>query len=150
MGIAGSDRKRFSPGGSQEPGFPLTLVNFSLNQDWDTHANNFQTLKTTRLPELDRAVSALLDDLEERGQLESTLVAVITEFGRTPKINPTAGRDHWSDVFSVLLAGGGLKSGLCLGSSNPRGEIPPGPSYSHQRRSGDDLPSARRADKPGS
>lgn len=105
-------------------GVPFTLVNFSLNQDWDTHANNFRTLKTTRLPELDCAVSALLDDLEERGQLESTLVAVITEFGRTPKINPTAGRDHWSDVFSVLLAGGGLKSGLCLGSSNPRGEIP--------------------------
>lgn len=105
-------------------GVPFTLVNFSLNQDWDTHNNNFQTLKTTRLPELDRAVSTLLDDLEERGQLESTIVAVITEFGRTPKINPGAGRDHWSDVFSVMLAGGGLKSGICLGSSNPRGEIP--------------------------
>ena len=105
-------------------GVPFTLVNFSLNQDWDTHANGFQTLKKTRLPEFDRAVSALLDDLDERGRLESTLVAVITEFGRTPKINQTAGRDHWSDVFSIVLAGGGLKSGLCLGGSNPRGEIP--------------------------
>ena len=107
-----------------EAGVPFTLVNFSINQEWDTHANGFQSLKTTRLPELDRAVSTLLDDLEERGQLESTLVAVITEFGRTPKINATAGRDHWSDVFSVVLAGGGLKAGQFLGTSNPRGEIP--------------------------
>lgn len=105
-------------------GVPFTLVNFSINQDWDTHTNNFQTLKATRLPEFDRAVSTLLDDLEDRGQLESTLVAVITEFGRTPKINQTAGRDHWSDVFSIVMAGGGLTSGQCLGSSNPRGEIP--------------------------
>lgn len=105
-------------------GVPFTLVNFSINQEWDTHTNGFESLKKTRLPEFDQAVSALLDDLQERGQLESTLVAVITEFGRTPKINPSAGRDHWSDVFSIVLAGGGLKSGLCLGSSNSRGEIP--------------------------
>jgi len=105
-------------------GVPFTLVNFSINQEWDTHANGFTSLKQTRLPEFDRAVSALLDDLDERGRLDTTLVAVITEFGRTPKVNQTAGRDHWSDVFSLVLAGGGLKSGLCLGSSNPRGEIP--------------------------
>ncbi|MFP6764667.1 MAG: DUF1501 domain-containing protein, partial [Planctomycetaceae bacterium] len=78
-----------------EAGVPFTLVNFSINQDWDTHTSGFKTLKQTRLPNFDRAVSTLLDDLEERGLLETTLVAVITEFGRTPKINATAGRDHW-------------------------------------------------------
>jgi uncharacterized protein (DUF1501 family) len=56
--------------------------------------------------------------------LDTTLVAVITEFGRTPKINKTAGRDHWSDVFSVLMAGGGLKAGHVIGTSNSRGEVP--------------------------
>ena len=107
-----------------ESGVPFTLVNFSINQDWDTHNNNFKTLKETRLPNLDRAVSTLLDDLQERGMLDSTLVAVITEFGRTPKINQTAGRDHWSDVFSIIMAGGGLKSGQIIGASNSRGEVP--------------------------
>ena len=107
-----------------EAGVPFTLVNFSINQEWDTHSNGFKSLKTTRLPEFDRAVSALLDDLQERGRLDTTLVAVITEFGRTPTINKTAGRDHWSNVFSVVLAGGGLKSGQFLGSSNSRGEVP--------------------------
>ena len=107
-----------------EAGVPFTLVNFSINQDWDTHTKNFPTLKNTRLPNLDRAISALLDDLQERGMLDSTLVAVITEFGRTPKINATAGRDHWSDVFSIILAGGGLKSGQVIGTSNSKGEVP--------------------------
>ncbi len=107
-----------------EAGVTLTLVNFSNNQDWDTHTNNFKTLKETRLPELDQAVSALLDDLEERGLLESTLVALFGEFGRTPKINATAGRDHWSDVFSVMLTGGGLQCGQVLGTSTSRGESP--------------------------
>jgi len=107
-----------------EAGVPFTLINFSINQEWDTHTNNFKTLKETRLPEFDRAIAALLDDLQERGRLESTLVAVITEFGRTPKINATAGRDHWSNVFSIMLAGGGLTSGQFLGTSNALGEIP--------------------------
>jgi len=107
-----------------EAGVPFTLVNFSINQEWDTHANGFKSLKETRLPEFDRAVAALLDDLQERGRLESTLVAVITEFGRTPKINKTAGRDHWSNVFSIVIAGGGLTSGQFLGSSNSHGEVP--------------------------
>ena len=107
-----------------EAGVPFTLVNFSINQEWDTHTNNFTKLKNIRLPNLDRAVATLLDDLEERGLLETTLVAVITEFGRTPKINQTAGRDHWSDVFSIMLAGGGLKSGQVIGTSNSRGEVP--------------------------
>jgi len=107
-----------------EAGVTVTLVNFSNNQEWDTHANNFKSLKETRLPELDQAVAALLDDLEERGLLETTLVALFGEFGRTPKINATAGRDHWSDVFSVMLAGGGLQRGQVLGTSTSRGENP--------------------------
>jgi len=107
-----------------EAGVPFTLVNFSINQEWDTHSSGFRTLKQSRLPEFDRAISALIDDLEERGRLDSTLVAVITEFGRTPKINKTAGRDHWSNVFSIMMAGGGLSSGQFLGTSNSRGEVP--------------------------
>lgn len=107
-----------------EAGVPFTLVNFSINQEWDTHTNNFVSLKNTHLPQMDRAVSALLDDLQARNLLDSTVVALVTEFGRTPKINGTAGRDHWSDVFSIMLAGGGLKSGQVIGSSNPRAEIP--------------------------
>ena len=107
-----------------EAGVTLTLVNFSNNQDWDTHTNNFKSLKDVRLPELDQAVSALLDDLEQRGLLETTLVALFGEFGRTPKINATAGRDHWSDVFSVVLAGGGLQRGQVIGTSTSRGETP--------------------------
>jgi Protein of unknown function (DUF1501) len=107
-----------------EAGVTLTLVNFSNNQEWDTHTNNFQTLKKTRLPEFDKALAALFDDLEARGLIETTLVAVFGEFGRTPKINGTAGRDHWSNVFSVVLAGGGLKRGVVLGTSTARGEDP--------------------------
>jgi len=107
-----------------EAGVPFTLVNFSRNQDWDMHSNIFKRLKNMRLPNLDRAVSTLLDDLEDRGLLETTLVALVTEFGRTPKINKKTGRDHWSDVFSIMLAGGGLKSGQVIGASNSRGEVP--------------------------
>ncbi len=107
-----------------EAGVNFTLVNFSNNQDWDTHNDGFTRLKQTRLPELDQAVSALLDDLEERGLLDTTLVGLFGEFGRTPKINATAGRDHWSNVFSVMLTGGGLKRGQVIGTSSPNGEIP--------------------------
>ncbi len=107
-----------------EAGVPFTLVNFADNQDWDTHVGNFASLKNNLLPRLDQAVSTLLDDLTERGLLDSTLVAIISEFGRTPKINAQVGRDHWSDVFSVLLTGGGLKTGQVLGTSNARAEVP--------------------------
>jgi hypothetical protein len=107
-----------------EAGVHFTLVNFSNNQEWDTHTGGFKSLKEVRLPELDRAVSALLDDLESRGLLETTLVAVFGEFGRTPKINNTAGRDHWSNVFSVMLAGGGLEAGRVIGTSTANGEDP--------------------------
>ncbi len=107
-----------------EAGVPFTLVNFSDNQDWDTHVGNFATMKNTLLPRFDQAVSTLLDDLTQRGLIDTTLVAIISEFGRTPKINAQAGRDHWSDVFSLMLTGGGLKTGQILGTSNARAEIP--------------------------
>jgi hypothetical protein len=111
-----------------EAGVPFTLVNYTLDQergqDWDTHSDNFNLLKNRLLPPMDLAVSALLDDLEERGLLETTLVAMYGEFGRTPKINTNAGRDHWEKVFSVVLAGGGLKSGVVVGSSTKNGDMP--------------------------
>ena len=86
--------------------------------------DNFNLLKNVLLPAMDMAVSALLDDLEERGLLATTLVAMSGEFGRTPKINANAGRDHWEKVFSVMLAGGGLKSGIVVGSSTREGDLP--------------------------
>jgi uncharacterized protein (DUF1501 family) len=111
-----------------ESGVPFTLVNFALDQvkgqDWDTHEKNFQQMQNVLLPPMDRAVSTLLDDLHERGLLETTLVAVLTEFGRTPKINANAGRDHWPNVFSVLLAGGGVKPGVVVGASTGGGDVP--------------------------
>ncbi len=70
------------------------------------------------MPSLDQALATLINDLSERGMLEKTLVMVSSEFGRTPKINNTAGRDHWPKVFSVMLAGGGVKGGAIYGSSN--------------------------------
>jgi hypothetical protein len=111
-----------------EAGVPFTLVNYTLNQatgqDWDTHVDNFNVLKNRLLPPMDLAVSTLLDDLESRGLLDSTLVAMFGEFGRTPIINRDAGRDHWHNVFSVMLAGGGLRSGVVLGSSTRGGDLP--------------------------
>lgn len=111
-----------------EAGVPFTLVNFTLNQvkgqDWDTHEDNFNLMKNTLLPPMDLAVSTLLDDLEERGLLETTLVAMFGEFGRTPRINAKAGRDHWEKVFSIFLTGGGLKSGVIVGSSTRAGDVP--------------------------
>lgn len=111
-----------------ESGVPFTLVNFALDQikgqDWDTHEKNFHLMKNVLLPPMDRAVSTLLDDLHERGLLDTTLVAILSEFGRTPKINANAGRDHWPNVFSVMLAGGGIKPGIVVGSSARGGDEP--------------------------
>jgi hypothetical protein len=91
---------------------------------WDTHGNNFEELKRNHLPRFDQSFSALIDDLDQRGRLESTLVLVWGEFGRTPRINQTAGRDHWPNVFSVVMAGGGIKRGVVVGSSDARAEFP--------------------------
>lgn len=88
---------------------------------FDSHANNFETQKA-RSKDLDPALSALMTDLEQRDLLQSTIVLCIGEFGRTPKINPLAGRDHWPTGFSCLVGGGGLKSGLVIGETDPTGE----------------------------
>ena len=91
---------------------------------WDTHNNNFETLKTKKLPEFDQSYSALIEDLDKRGLLDSTLVLVWGEFGRTPRINKDAGRDHWSTAMSVVMAGGGIKRGIVLGETDARAEFP--------------------------
>ncbi|MCX7825895.1 MAG: DUF1501 domain-containing protein [Verrucomicrobiae bacterium] len=90
---------------------------------WDHHYRAFDALER-RLPAFDRAVSALIRDLGERGLLKTTMVLFMTEFGRTPRINREAGRDHWSTVFSVFAAGGGLRGGQVVGSSDKLGESP--------------------------
>ncbi len=87
-----------------ESGVPFTLVNYSLNQikgqDWDTHEDNFNLMKKELLPPMDRAVSSLLDDLHDRGLLETTLVAVLSELAGRRAYNQNAGRDHWPNVYS--------------------------------------------------
>jgi uncharacterized protein (DUF1501 family) len=94
------------------------------NATWDTHGNNFASLKNRLLPQLDAAASSLLDDLAERGMLQKTLVAIMGEFGRSPKINKGAGRDHWNFCYSLMLAGGGIKSGIVYGASDKIGSHP--------------------------
>ena len=91
---------------------------------WDTHQNNFTSLKNRLLPRLDSALAGLLCDLSTRGQLDSTLVLVLSDFGRTPKVNPSAGRDHWSTAAIALMAGGGLRPASAVGQTNALGEQP--------------------------
>jgi hypothetical protein len=90
---------------------------------WDTHGQNFTQLKR-QLPNLDRGISNLVQDLHDRGMNKDVVVVVWGEFGRTPRINSGAGRDHWAPVMSALVAGGGLKMGQVVGSTNSRGEYP--------------------------
>ena len=90
---------------------------------WDMHGGIYNALQR-KLPALDNAVSALLIDLQERGLLEETLVIVMGEFGRTPRLNAAGGRDHWPRAFSVMLAGGGVKTGQVIGKTDPRGYQP--------------------------
>ncbi len=110
-----------------ERGVPFVTV---TSNGWDTHQNILQLKerypndRNAHLPTLDRALSALIEDLSERGMLDETLVVVMGEFGRTPKVNTSGGRDHWPNVFSVALAGGGVQGGQILGSSDPLGELP--------------------------
>src|SRR5207237_5264659 len=88
---------------------------------WDTHRENTRSLRDLLVPSVDRALPALLTDLQERGLLDSTLVVLTTEFGRTPRINVMAGRDHWPNAFSIMLAGGGLKKGIVVGATDKLG-----------------------------
>jgi hypothetical protein len=92
--------------------------------NWDSHENNFGRLKNDLLPPSDRAFATLIDDLAVRGLLETTLVIALAEFGRTPKINGSAGRDHWPDCFSIVMAGGGVRGGAIFGASDSAGAYP--------------------------
>jgi hypothetical protein len=109
-----------------EAGVRLVQVNFGKASSWDLHVAGFEILKNMMLPPTDRALSALLDDLDERGLLATTLVVVASEFGRTPRINNQhkPGRDHWGGVQSVLFAGAGVRGGNVVGASDPIGAHP--------------------------
>ena len=85
---------------------------------WDTHENNFPMLRETLLPNFDQTYSALIEDLDQRGLLDETLVVTMGEMGRTPKINGKGGRDHWTSCYSVLLAGAGIRGGMTYGASD--------------------------------
>ena len=110
-----------------ERGVPFVTVN---STGWDTHQNivqlkeRYPTDRNAHLPSLDRALSSLIEDLSARGMLDETLVVVMGEFGRTPKINSAGGRDHWPNVFSVAFSGAGVKGGQVIGSSDSLGELP--------------------------
>ena len=104
-----------------EAGVRCVTINHS---NWDTHDNNFNILKNELLPSLNSGMSALFSDLSERGLLERTLVIVTGEFGRTPRINKNAGRDHWGPSFTVMLGGGGIQGGRVIGASDERAERP--------------------------
>ena len=91
---------------------------------WDTHAANFSVLKKNNLPYLDMAFGSLLSDLEQSGELDETLIVVMSEMGRTPKINGNAGRDHWPFVYSVLFAGAGIRGGTVYGASDSQAGFP--------------------------
>ncbi|MFO0876995.1 MAG: DUF1501 domain-containing protein [Gemmataceae bacterium] len=113
-----------------EAGVNLVQVNLGNNETWDTHGNAFPHLKNNLFPPTDRALSALLDDLEASGQLDSTLIVMAGEFGRTPRISTLpqfykqAGRDHWGAVQTVWFAGGGVRGGSVVGSSDRKGAYP--------------------------
>lgn len=104
--------------GLVEAGVNLVQVNLGKNSSWDTHRRNFVNLKDNLMPYMDQAVAALLDDLAESGLLESTLVVMSGEFGRTPKINNDAGRDHWGPVMTSLFAGAGVRGGTVIGATD--------------------------------
>ncbi|MBQ18707.1 MAG: hypothetical protein CMJ65_16470 [Planctomycetaceae bacterium] len=99
-------------------------LNGGKGDHWDTHGNNFNRLKDRLLPVFDRSAAALITDLDQRGQLDETLVLMIGDFGRTPKINGGAGRDHYPFSFSVVLAGGGIRGGRVYGSSDAHAAHP--------------------------
>ncbi|MGY8730525.1 MAG: DUF1501 domain-containing protein [Pirellulales bacterium] len=108
----------------------VTFVAIQAGGGWDTHGDNFKQLKDNLLPKYDQAVAALVQDLHDRGMDEDVLVISFGEFGRTPKINAGSGRDHWPGAMSVLYAGGGLKMGQVIGSTNDKAEFPTSSPYS--------------------
>jgi hypothetical protein len=104
-----------------EAGVRFVTINYG---GWDTHENHFNAMKNHLGPTLDQGYAALLQDLHARGMLETTLVVWMGEFGRTPKVNSSAGRDHWPNAMCVCMGGGGVKTGQVVGSSNERAEVP--------------------------
>ena len=113
-----------------ESGVPVVQANMGRVQNWDSHGDLFNRLKRDLLPPLDSAVSALLDDMQDRGLLEETMVMVLGEFGREPKINKSAGREHWAPCFSALFAGAGVRGGQVIGKSDKNGAYPTTTPYS--------------------
>jgi hypothetical protein len=114
-----------------EAGVPIVQVccaagdlNGGSGDMWDTHSDNFNRLKNNLLPVLDRGLSALLEDLADRGTLDDTLVVLLTDFGRTPRINGSKGRDHYPHAYSVALAGAGIQGGQVYGSTDKNGAHP--------------------------
>lgn len=116
-----------------EAGVPFVQVNWSSHVEpiedagdggWDTHDRNYPQLQDRHAWMLDQSLTALLRDLDGRGLLESTVVLAVGEFGRTPKINPKAGRDHWEHCYSGLVAGGGVRAGQVIGASDALGQYP--------------------------
>lgn len=112
-----------------EAGVPFTEVGLG---GWDNHQNIFPTLKDTNLPMLDRGMSALIEDLEQRGLLKDTVVIWMGEFSRTPRINANVGRDHWARSWSVVVGGGGMNGGISVGSTDEDGKSVEGKAYSSQ------------------
>jgi len=101
----------------------VTFVTVRMNESWDDHTNVERAMRT-KGPAFDRGLATLVGDLHERGLDRDVMVVAMGEFGRTPRINPGAGRDHWGQVMSVMMAGGGLRVGQVIGSSNAKGEVP--------------------------
>ena len=134
-----------------EAGTRLACISWApdANATWDTHGDNFAKLKNQLLPPFDARFSCLLDDLTDRGLLERTLVVVMGEIGRTPKINGGAGRDHWEFCYTVLFAGGGIKGGFVYGASDRRGAYPSTEPGHRQRHHRHHLPRARHPGRSG-
>src|SRR5262245_30829165 len=113
-----------------EGGVPVVQANMGRVQNWDNHGDLFKRMPTQLLPPVDAGVSALLDDLADRGMLEDTLVMMIGEFGREPKINKQGGREHWARGFAGLLAGAGVRPGQVIGRTDQTAAAPSTPPYS--------------------
>jgi Protein of unknown function (DUF1501) len=118
-----------------EAGVPMIQANMGIVQTWDTHSDNWGRLKNRLLPWLDQGLAALVDDLAATGLLDETLIAVVGEFGRTPRISnllgsPQAGRDHWSEAYSGMFAGAGVRGGQVIGRTDRIGAFPLTPPIS--------------------
>lgn len=118
-----------------QAGVPIVQANMGIVQTWDTHTENWGRLKNQLLPWTEQGITALEEDLAASGLLDTTLIVVVGEFGRTPKISrlspdQTPGRDHWSSCYSGLLAGAGIKTGQVIGKSDSKGAYPVSQAYS--------------------